>query len=39
MTDNEKGDFDFLERAGFVLMALQIAIFGYMWVAEGRPEF
>ncbi|MFZ0427369.1 MAG: SdpI family protein [Acidobacteriota bacterium] len=35
MTDNEKGDFDFLERAGFVLMALQIAIFGYMWVAEG----
>jgi SdpI/YfhL protein family len=35
MTDTAHRDFDFLEKAGFVLLALQLAILGKMWIDLG----
>jgi len=35
MTDAASRDLGFLEKAGLVLMALQIAILGYMWMVDG----
>ena len=35
MTDTADRDFDFLEKAGFVLVALQFAIFSHLWMADG----
>jgi uncharacterized membrane protein len=35
MTDATRRDFDLLERAGLVLLALQIAIFAALWMATG----
>jgi uncharacterized membrane protein len=35
MTDAAGRDFDFLEKAGFVLVALQLALFAEMWIANG----
>jgi immunity protein, SdpI family len=35
MTDTARRDFEFLERAGFVLVALQFAILGCMWMTDG----
>jgi immunity protein, SdpI family len=35
MTDTASRDFEFLEKAGLVLVALQVAIFGCMWMASG----
>jgi hypothetical protein len=35
MTDTSTRDFDFLEKAGFVLLALQVAIFANLWVMNG----
>jgi immunity protein, SdpI family len=35
MIDTTHRDFDFLEKAGFVLVALQFAVFAAMWTANG----
>ncbi len=35
MTDTAPRDFDFLERAGFALLALQLAIFAGLWITNG----
>jgi hypothetical protein len=35
MTDMTNRDFDFLKRAGFVLVALQFAIFANLWITNG----
>jgi len=41
MTDTARRDFDFLEKAGFVVLALQFAIFAEWWITtgfEGAPD-
>jgi hypothetical protein len=35
MTDETARDFDFLERAGLILMAFQIAIYASLWMTGG----
>jgi len=35
MIDTAHRDLDFLEKAGFVLMALQLAIFAAIWIGSG----
>jgi len=38
MTQTTQRDYDLLERAGLVLLALQIAIFAALWVATGFDQ-